>query len=414
LSFHICAARAGFACLVAIVAAGEAQAQPPLTLPEALARAADDAPAMKAADQARLSAEAGVRQANRMPNPSLDITAENLLGSGLYSGIDRAETTFGLSQKLEWGKDQQARTGLAASAVNVARARGNVRRQDLMHEVALAYLAAQKAEADLEVTLARVGVANEIVATVRRRVEAARDPLMAGAKAQAVLAEAEIGAEAVRRTGEGAKARLASFWGGDAAFAVEVASFVGLGPDEARNAASNPELALVETETERASAAIAVERARSQQDPVVSAGFRYFHETDEAALVVGVSIPLTFWDNSDGAIAQAEAERSRLRFETEAVRRNLEREVNSTRSQIAIARAEVEAIGSRLLPAAEQALALARQGYSAGGFSYLDVLDAQRLVVDAQLRRNSALFSYHSAHVALDRLTGAYAEGSAQ
>jgi outer membrane protein TolC len=89
LSFHIGAARSGFACLVAIVAAGSAQAQTPtqpsLSLQDALERAMVDAPAMQAADQARLGAEAGVRQADRAPNPTLDVTAENLLGSGLYS-----------------------------------------------------------------------------------------------------------------------------------------------------------------------------------------------------------------------------------------------------------------------------------------------------------------------------------------
>jgi outer membrane protein, heavy metal efflux system len=129
---------------------------------------------------------------------------------------------------------------------------------------------------------------------------------------------------------------------------------------------------------------------------------------------VGFSIPLGFSDQNDAAISRAHAETSRLRFEGEALRRNIEREANTARSQMEIARAEVEAIDARLLPSAEQALAYAREGYNAGGFSYLDVLDAQRLVVQARLQRNSALHAFHSARVALARLTGAYAEGSAQ
>ena len=197
MSFHIGATRSGVACLVAIVAAGgahaQAPAQPSLTLQDAFARALVDAPAMRAADQARLGAEAGVRQADRAPNPTLDITAENLLGSGPYSGIDRSETTFALSQRLEWGEDRQARASLAAADITIARASGDIRRQDLLYEVELAYLAVQKADADLAVALERAELAREIVTTVQRRVEAARDPLMAGAKAQTVLADAEIG-----------------------------------------------------------------------------------------------------------------------------------------------------------------------------------------------------------------------------
>lgn len=417
MSFHTDAARAGLAFLVATLATGtafaQAPAQPALTLQEAFAQALADAPAMKAADLARKGAEAGVRQADRMPNPSLDIAAENLGGSGLYQGLDRAETTLGLSQKLEWGDDRLERTRLATADVWLARAGGEIRRQALLADVEMSYLAVQKASAELQIALARAEIAREIAATVNKRVQAARDPLMAGSRAQALLADAEISAEAARRAENAAKMRLSSFWGGKTDFSVDVAGFESLAAVIKSDAAMNAELALASAGENRASAAIAVERARAQQDPTISAGLRYFHETDEAALVVGFAIPLPFWDRNDGAIAQAEAERSRLQFESEALRRNVEREASTARSQMEIARAEIEAIDQRLLPSAEQALAQARQGYASGGFSYLDVMDAQRIVVEARLQRVSALYSYHTARVSLARLTGAYA-GQAQ
>lgn len=415
MSFRTYAAPAGLACLVAI-AAGEGHAQAraqPLTLQDALQRALADTPVLKATEQALLGAQAGVRQADRMPNPSLDFAAENLLGSGLYSGIDRTETTLGLSQRLEWSGGRRARTELARADIAIARAGGDLRRQDLMHDVALAYLSVQKAGADLAVAVERAAVARDIVATVQRRVDAARDPLMAGAKAQALLADAEIAVEAARRAEEGAKAQLASFWGGDAGFTVEGSTFAAEAGAEL-DALNAPELALAEAEVKRSSASIAVEQARGRQDPTFSAGLRYFHETDEAALVFGVSIPLALWDQNEGGIARAQADRSRLRLESETLRRNISREVSAMQNQMQIALAEVEAIDTRLTPAAEDALDFARRGYEQGGFSYLDVLDAQRLLVDARLQRNSALFTYHSARAALARLTGAYAAPSAQ
>jgi cobalt-zinc-cadmium efflux system outer membrane protein len=409
LSAHIYAARAGFACLVAIAAAGTAFAQTPtLTLDAAFERALSEAPGLKASEQARLGAEAGVRQADRQPNPTLDIEAENFAGGDRYQSFDRAETTLSLSQRLEFGGDRAARTQLAAAEVAAARAGGSVRRQDIQHDVELAYLAAQKAGAELQVARDRATLAAEIVATVDRRVQAARDPLLAGARAKALLAETEIALEMARQAELAAKARLASFWGGDQAFSVDLTPFDRPAGGDAGDIAS-PELALAMAQEERAAAAIAVETARGEQDTTVSAGLRYFHETDEAALVVGVSIPLPLWDRNDGAVARAQAERSRLRYETEALRRNLQREADTARRQMAIALSEVEAIDARLLPMADEALALARQGYNAGGFSYLDVLEAQRILVNARLQRISALHAYHTARVALARLTGAYA-----
>jgi cobalt-zinc-cadmium efflux system outer membrane protein len=407
------AARFGFACLVAIVATGEARAQQALTLRDAFARALGDAPDLKAAEQALIGAEAGIQQADRRPNPTVDFLAENFAGSDQYQAFDRTETTLSLSQKLEWGGDRDARTRLANAEVSAARAGGDARRQDVMQRVELAYLAVQKAEAELQIAMQRADVAREIVATVERRVQAARDPLLAGARSKALLAEAEIAVEAARLTEQAAKAQLAALWGGDANFSVEPASFQTFGDGVGAGMDGSAELALASAEEDRAAAAIAVEKARGRQDPTISGGLRYFHETDEAALVFGFAIPLPFWDNNEGAIARSEADRSRLRHETEALRRNIEREAASARSQMDIARREVEAIEARLLPAAEEALASARQGYNAGGFSYLDVLDAQRIVVDARLQRISAFNSYHSARVALARLTGAYAGGGA-
>jgi len=226
--------------------------------------------------------------------------------------------------------------------------------------------------------------------------------------------DAEIDVENARRISEGAKMRLASFWSGDTKFSVDTVAYSKAITPVLPTRLGSPELALAEAEVNKAAAVVGVERARAERDPTISGGFRYFQETGEVALVVGVSIPLAFSGQNDGAIARAHAEISRLRFEGEALRRNIEREANTARSQMEIARAEVEAIDARLLPSAQQALAYAREGYNAGGFSYLDVLDAQRLVVRARLQRNSALHAFHSARVALARLTGAHAEGSAQ
>lgn len=418
MSFPIDATRAGLACLVAIVAAGEVAAQAPvqqtLTLQQAFARALGDAPALKAADQARIGAEAWVHQADRRPNPTFDLTAENFAGSDRFQSFDRAETTLSLSQKLEWGKDREARTKLAEADVNTARVQGDVWRQDLLHQVELAYIAAQRTGAELQVAAERADIAREIVGVVERRVQAARDPLLAGTRSKTFLAEVEINAATARRADEAAKAKLASFWSGDMSFAVDLASFGGPDSGTAIDTSANPDLARAVVSEQRALAAVGVEQAGGRQDPTLSAGLRYFHEFDEAALVVGFTIPIPLSDRNTGAIARAEAERARLRYETEALKRNLQRDANSAKAQMDIARTEIEAIDQRLLPTAQEALAQARQGYNAGGFSYLDVLDAQRVLVGARLQRISAVYSYNSARAALKRLLGGYAAGSRQ
>lgn len=414
MSFPYRATRFGVAGLAVALTAGTAAAQvadaPPLRLEDAFARALNDAPALDASVQAQRAAEAGLRQADRAVNPTIEFGAENFGGWSSYQWIGRAETTLSFSQSLEMGGDREARTQLAGTQVRAAKLDGALRRQDLLFEVETAYVAAQVSAANLAVANDRLVVAQEIVATVDRRVQAARDPLMAASRSQALLADAEIAVTSARLAADAARHQLASYWGGDAAFTVDLSGFTKPAPavGDTASVAGSPEVVRAQVEEERATANLAVERARAQPDPTVSAGVRYFNEFDEAAFVVGVTIPLTWWDDNSGAVDRAAAERSKVRLEAEALRRNVEREAASASAQMGIARAEVEAIDARLLPAAEQALQRAREGYAAGAFSYLDVLDAQRVLVEARLQRNSALGSYHRARAALARLTGAY------
>ena len=210
MSFQFIAARFRVVCLAVALTAGSATAQgpnaPPLRLEDAFARALADAPGLRAAEQAGVAADAGIRQADRRINPSFGIDIENAGGGSMYRGIERAETTLSFNQTLELGGDRRARTDLARTGAKAARADGAIKRQDLLHEVEKAFIAAQVSAADLAVANDRLSVAKEIVATVGRRVQAARDPLMAESRSQALLADAEIavtGAQPRRRGGAG-------------------------------------------------------------------------------------------------------------------------------------------------------------------------------------------------------------------
>ncbi len=428
MSAYSVAALIGVACAAGIVAEASAQAQsPPLTRADAIARALGDDPRLGAADAARRAAEARVRQAGRLPNPALDIVVENVEGSGPYQAWERGEATYSLTQRLELGGDRSARRRLAERDLDAARLGADIERLDLIEEVEASYIDAQAAEAARLVAEERLAVAQELADAARRRVAAARDPLMAGSRAQARLAEAQIDADAARLAALAARARLASYWGGGDDFSIDIASFERIGGATPRldedaglrgrlaDAATlhqgpSPDLALADLDRARADAGVAVERARSIPDPDVQLGWRSFNESDETAFVFGFSVPLQLWDRNTDGVAQARAESARAGFEASARARAIARERAMLAVQVETARAEVEALDASVLPNVEAALQSAREGYAMGAFAYLDVLEAQRALTDARMRRISALRSYHRADAALARIAGARAE----
>jgi len=251
-------------------------------------------------------------------------------------------------------------------------------------------------------------------ASVRRRVNAARDPLMAGARAESGLAATRI--ELARAQAEAATARstLTSLLGGETEFALMRADFalarVARHAHEDLSDAT-PDLARLAAERDRANAAIRVERSLAWQNPTLSLGYRRFAaDDDEGALVAGVSIPLGLFDRNQGSIARARAEQRRAEFNLEAGRRTLTREFTELQRAIATDATAISATEDDVIPQAERALALAQDGYNRGAFSYLDVLEAQRALSDARQSRVDALRTYHNNEAALDRLTARFAE----
>ena len=70
---------------------------------------------------------------------------------------------------------------------------------------------------------------------------------------------------------------------------------------------------------------------------------------------------------------------------------------------------EARRIEAEVLPAAERTVVLVREGFNRGGFSYIDVIEAQKVLIDARSRRLDALKAFHTNIALLARLTGRHA-----
>lgn len=392
----------------------EAQETAQLTLQAALTRALESDPGLRAAEAGVDAARGGVRQARTRPNPELSTEIENFSGKGPLRGFDGAESTFTLSQEIELGGQRSARIRLADRDLHGAELDRALRGLDLLRDVQLAYFDALAAEELVAIARERLKTADALSVSVSRRVAAARDPLMAGARAEAGNAEARIGLTRAIAALATARARLASYWGGDEGFKLTRDAFqLPSAPDHDHAAISDqsPDIARLEAERQRLEAAAKLERSQAYRNPTLSLGYRRFEDRNgDGAMVAGLSIPLGVFDRNQGGIARARSEVLRAEYDLEAGRRIVLREFATLQRALAIEAEAVRATEQDVIPQAERALALAQDGFNQGAFSYLDVLEAQRALSDARQRRIEALRSYFSNEAALDRLTARFAE----
>tara|TARA_R110002020_G_scaffold453421_2_gene668294 strand:+ start:4743 stop:6026 length:1284 start_codon:yes stop_codon:yes gene_type:complete len=378
-----------------------------LTLPEAtqLALAVDlrsDAAKSEIATAHTATAIAALRPADTV---ALDI--EDFPGIGIAGDIDSLQVTGRFSRVWERGGKREARQMLAKRGVGVAKASLAAARYSVAEEVQILYVEAAVAQQRVALACERVKISLDREVAVKKRVDAARDPLLSGARAASDRMQAEADARRYAIQADNFLAALGAYWGAQGEFLTD--------PDflEARTSLrsvdpgslQSPEIIRLEARRMEAISRIELERTQAKSDVTWSVGVRKYGIEDDIAVIGGASIPLGAHVRSAASVAQARAEQRRIDIESQALRQQLLRRAVQYQRSAASALTEIDTIDAMLLPGARRALDLATEGYARGALSYLDIIDAQRTLTALREERLSHLRTYILSETALARLT---------
>lgn len=395
---------AGAALVLSLSGPAWAQAGGAITLPEALARAEAQAPTLAAAKAAVDAARGRTQQAGYMPNPEARLEVENFSGSGLYSGLDLAETTLAIGQTIEMGGKRESRVAAGNAEVVAAETRQTIARADLNLEVRRLFAIALASREQVALAQGALDRARDLAKVAQTLVDAGREPPLRALRAKSAAAEAEAEFQRISAEDGSARAALAALLGDTIAPAAVVGTFEALtetpklvDPTETLDV----RLALAEAESARA--IVSRERAAAATDITAELGVKRFEDSRDTAVVFGLSMPIPIFDRNQGNIAAASADVSaanarRLQALAEAVRR-----MNEADSLLRAAQARVATLETSAVPAANEALQLARAGFEAGRFTLLDVLDAEAAFASAQSALIDARRDRVNAAAALSR-----------
>ena len=378
----------------------------PVTLEEAIAKAVEAAPSIRANEAAIAAARAGRVQAGVRPNPTVTVEGENLVGSGPYNVFGQAEITGTYSQTIERGGKRDARVAFADRDIGVAEASSRVGRLELVSAVQRAFLDVVIAGYVVEIAETRLGVEIEMQREALRRVRGYKDPLFVETSASARVTQAQLNLTEARSRHVAARDGLAAYWGGSG-MDIETEGEVLSGIPAARQLAE-ADVALAQAEAERASAAVTLEQTRVRQDYTLSGGARFLRGTNDVALVAGVTIPLGRFDRNQGNIARAQAEKLRIELTAEAQRLDRLRRLASLGAEADAARTRADAIVLEVYPQTTKALRQVREGYARGGFTFRDMQGAADAIIQAQAEWLNAVTRYRDLQTEIDRLTGRF------
>src|SRR5690606_10038163 len=131
-------------------------------------------PRLKAGAAGMEAAKGAREQAGYWPNPRIGVEAEDVAGSGRYSGVSGAEITYGVSQPIGIGGKRGNRVAVAEHGVALSQLDMHMKRLDVIRDVHVAYADAVAAQETLHLAEERKELAEQLYKTVKQRVDAAR------------------------------------------------------------------------------------------------------------------------------------------------------------------------------------------------------------------------------------------------
>lgn len=383
----------------------------PLNLQSALTLALGANAELSAARQEVDAIDASILQAGARPNPEVAMLVEG-------ARSDTRTSTLQLNQAIELGGKRAARIAAAERGRDAATADLNVKRADIRATVIAAFF-------DVLTAQERVRLANESVELAQRGTSVASRRVIAGKVSPVEETKARIAQANVRLELNQAKSdlansrkRLAATWGNplprfeqaDGQFDL-LPEFPVLNEMNMR-LANAPALARAQFEVERRDALAQLERRRRVPDVTISLGVKRSDEPGRNQAIVGLSVPLPLFDRNQGNVLETMRRADKARFELTAIQVRLDSDLAQAHERLNAARQDADLLHRDILPGSQDAYEAASKGFEFGKFGFLDVLDAQRTLLQAKSQYLRALSEAHRAAAEIERILGDASSGA--
>ena len=376
-----------------------------LTLDQALALAATRSPFLTAAQRELEASGGAVQQAGVLRNPELSALLED-------TNKETRTTTGVVSFPIELGGKRAARVAAAERGQDVARAELSNANAQLKSTVIAAFFGVLVAQERVRLATSSAEIASKGADVTARRVAAGKISPVDETRAQVEKANAQLELSEAEAELFNARQTLVAQWGAAVPLFTEARGDLDNLPARAnsetlqRELLQSPSLRASRMEVDRRRALVDVENSKRYSDVTLSVGAKRDNELGRTQAVVGVSVPLPFFDRNQGNVYEARKRAEKAEEEYQYAQIRLTNELSSASKQLEVSRASAQTLKAAVLPAAQLAYEAATKGFEAGKFGFLDVLDAQRTLLQARVRYLNALASSYQAATSIDRILG--------
>lgn len=382
-----------------------------LSLPQALALTLERNLELQSYSRTVRAAEARLIQSGLLPNPELSVQVEDMFGP--YGGNSYSQATLQLSQIIELGGKRTARTEVADAGREQASNGYEVKRVEILSSLTDKFIRTMADEQLLQLAKKGEELAWQGLKNIQKRSQAGGASELEEAKARVLLARSRVEAEHAEHELLTSKRELVSFWGAEtpkfSKFSAALFEPLTLPTFEELSSRvdQSPEIKSWATEKRFREAEKKLAEAKSIPNLTLSAGPRHIEATNDQSFVFQFSVPLLIFDRNQGARKETEILAEKVPTDKAVSHLRLKTILFGLYQEAKHARTQLEAMKKEIIPQAERSLTIAQSGYDQGRFSYLELLDAQRTLLEVLRENIEAAYALHSFTNSIERLLGA-------
>jgi cobalt-zinc-cadmium efflux system outer membrane protein len=396
----------GLAVAISLMSVSSVAWAQSLSLQQALDSALANNPALRANDRLLGIAQGDRQQAGLIPNPEVSWSVEDTRSNSRITAVQ-------ISQPIELGGKRGARVELAERGLDSAALQQEQARNNLRAQVVQAFHRALQAAMGLQLAEQTLTVSRRAVEVVEGQVKAGKISALQAKRAQLQLDEVLIEQQRASSALLDAKRELQVSMG--TAYDLQQLRLEGsvatlprlpVESDLLRRLAGATEMRLAEMQIQQQDAALGLQRSERIPDLTVSIGSQYSQVERQRVNLLGLSMPIPLFNRNQGNVLAASYRADQARDLRNATAQRLRADVLQASSQWRVAQAAITSFEGQMLSNASAALDNTTRGFQMGKFGFIDVLDAQRSLIDIRTRYLQALADALDAWVRLERIYG--------
>ncbi|MCR4317756.1 MAG: TolC family protein [Planctomycetes bacterium] len=327
---------------------------------------------------------------------------------------------FMFSQKVPWTSELEAIGEEQSLMVEALCERFEVERNGFVADVAEAYLAYCYEDASRDFTSLAIGLLRDMREVATRRMETGSSNLADVLRIESEIDTLDVSLRAIEDRQRALLARLSSLTGVDKlTLSVDLPELPEALPSESELAdkvSVAPTVRMAEVQVKAAEAGLDLAESSYYPDVTFSLGYSVIGEHDRVmgaidkgrdvlSLGVQMNLPLYFWQN-EGRTSEARSMMESKRASLSQTVLDVGAKLSMLFASVSDARRRVELYENSVVPNAEQTRDLLESSWTTSGAQFIDLLLAERALLQARLSLAKAKKDFHTDFYRLQALLG--------